>query len=200
MLGGKCSNCATGISLRYPIIEFVTAAMSLSLLFHFDFGPQLFGALVFTWALIALTMIDFDHQLLPDNITLPLLWLGLILNISGTYVNLSEAVIGAAAGYAILWSIYWLFKLSTGKEGMGYGDFKLLGALGAWMGWHSLHLIILMSSVVGATVGIALMIIKRKGKDIPIPFGPFLAIAGWITFLWGDVLMQNVPFLNIWMQ
>ena len=200
MLGGKCSNCAKRISLRYPTIEFVTAILSLSLLLHFDFGPQLFGALVLTWALVALTMIDFDHQLLPDNITLPLLWLGLALNINGTFVDLSAAVIGAIAGYGILWSIYWLFKLTTGKEGMGYGDFKLLAALGAWMGWQSLHIVILMSSVVGAAVGIALMIISQRGKEIPIAFGPYLAVAGWITLLWGEQLMHNVPFLNIWMQ
>jgi leader peptidase (prepilin peptidase) / N-methyltransferase len=199
-LGGKCSNCGAGISLRYPLVELVTALLSLCLLLHFDFGPQLFGALIFTWALVALTMIDLDHQLLPDNITLPLLWLGLILNVSGTYVEISDAVIGAAAGYGILWSIYWLFKLVTGKEGMGYGDFKLLAALGAWMGWQSLHLIILMSSVVGAVLGIALMVINRRGKEIPIAFGPYLAVAGWITFLWGTELMQAVPFLNLWMQ
>jgi leader peptidase (prepilin peptidase)/N-methyltransferase len=200
MLRGKCANCATAIPLRYPTVEFMTGALSLCLLFHYSWEPALLGALLFTWALIALTMIDVDHQLLPDNITLPLLWLGLAFNIGGTYIALSDAVIGAIAGYAVLWSIYWVFKLATGKEGMGYGDFKLLAALGAWMGWQSLHMIILMSSVVGAIFGIALMVINRRGKDVPIPFGPYLAIAGWISFLWGDTLIQTVPFLNIWMQ
>ena len=146
---------------------------------------------LFTWSLIALTMIDMDHQLLPDDITLPLLWLGLLFNLSATYVSLPDAVIGAIMGYLSLWSIYWVFKLITGKEGMGYGDFKLLAALGAWMGWQALPMIILLSSVVGAVCGIALMVIKRRGKDIPIPFGPYLAMAGWIVLLWGDTLMSR---------
>jgi leader peptidase (prepilin peptidase)/N-methyltransferase len=151
----------------------------------------LLGALAFTWSLIALTMIDMDHQLLPDDITLPLLWLGLLFNLSATYVSLPDAVIGAIMGYLSLWSLYWVFKLITGKEGMGYGDFKLLAALGAWMGWQALPMIILLSSVVGAVCGIALMVIKRRGKDIPIPFGPYLAMAGWIVLLWGDTLMSR---------
>ena len=151
----------------------------------------LLGALVFTWSLIALTMIDMDHQLLPDDITLPLLWLGLLFNLSATYVSLPDAVIGAIMGYLSLWSLYWVFKLITGKVGMGYGDFKLLAALGAWMGWQALPMIILLSSVVGAVCGIALMVIKRRGKDIPIPFGPYLAAAGWIVLLWGDTLMSR---------
>lgn len=199
-LGGKCANCAAPISIRYPIIELLTGLASASLLWHFDYGPALLGALFLTWALIALTMIDIDHQLLPDSITLPLLWLGLLFNIDATYVELPAAVIGATAGYLILWSIFWLFKLLTGKEGMGYGDFKLLAALGAWMGWQSLHMIILMSSVVGTVVGIALLVIKRRGRDIPMAFGPYLAVAGWITFLWSDALMTHIPLLNIWMQ
>lgn len=199
-LGGKCANCATPISIRYPIIELITGLASVSLLWHFDFGPALLGALLLTWALIALTMIDVDHQLLPDNITLPLLWLGLLFNIDATYVELHDAVIGAVAGYLILWSIFWLFKLLTGKEGMGYGDFKLLAALGAWMGWQSLHMIILMSSVVGTIAGVALLLIKRRGREIPIAFGPYLAVAGWVTFLWSDTLMARIPLLNIWMQ
>jgi leader peptidase (prepilin peptidase)/N-methyltransferase len=134
-------------------------------------------------------MIDIDHQLLPDDITLPLMWLGLLLNLFGTYVSISDAVLGAMLGYLSLWSVYWLFKLVTGKEGMGYGDFKLLAALGAWLGWQAIPMIILLSSVVGAIVGLGLMAATRRGKDVPIPFGPYLAMAGWIALLWGDQLM-----------
>lgn len=188
ILGGKCSNCATPISLRYPVVELVTGLMTLSLMQFFPASLALLGAIFFTWSLITLTMIDIDHQLLPDNITLPLMWLGLALNVAGTYTSLQDAVIGAMAGYLILWSIYWLFKLLTGKEGMGYGDFKLLAALGAWLGWQALPVIILLSSLVGAVCGIALMIIKSRGREIPIPFGPYLAMAGWIALLWGDEL------------
>ncbi|MFK8047702.1 MAG: A24 family peptidase [Halioglobus sp.] len=188
MLGGKCHNCRSRISIRYPIIELVTGVMTLALAVYFQASLALLGAMFFTWALIALTMIDVDQQLLPDDITLPLLWLGLILNVSETYVTLEAAVIGAALGYLSLWSVFWLFKLLTGKDGMGYGDFKLLAALGAWMGWQAIPLIILLSSVVGAVVGISLMVLKRRGKDIPIPFGPYLAMAGWISLLWGDHL------------
>jgi leader peptidase (prepilin peptidase)/N-methyltransferase len=186
LLGGKCASCGTGISLRYPLIELATGLMTLSLAWFFPLSPALLGAMLLTWALIALTMIDIDHQLLPDDITLPLLWLGLLFNVFGTYTSLSNAVIGAMAGYLSLWSVYWLFKLATGKEGMGYGDFKLLAALGAWLGWQALPLIILLSSLVGAVVGIFLMILKRRGRDVPIPFGPYLAAAGWIALLWGD--------------
>jgi leader peptidase (prepilin peptidase)/N-methyltransferase len=190
-LGGKCSNCGTSISLRYPVIELVTGLMTLTLAFYFDASPALLGVILLTWALIALTMIDVDHQLLPDDITLPLMWLGLLFNLGNTYVSLQDAVIGAMAGYLILWSIYWLFKLLTGKEGMGYGDFKLLAALGAWLGWQMLPIIILLSSLVGAVCGIALMVIKRRGKEIPIPFGPYLAMAGWIALLWGEPIMAT---------
>ena len=150
----------------------------------------MFGGLIFTWSLIALTMIDLDHMLLPDDITLPLLWLGLLFNLFETYVPLVDAVIGAMAGYLSLWSVYWLFKLATGKEGMGYGDFKLLAALGAWLGWQALPMIILLSSLVGAILGVMLMFLQRRGKDIPIPFGPYLAIAGWIAFVWGNDMMR----------
>ncbi len=191
LLRGKCGNCATPISPRYPVLELVTGLMTLALAWFFDLSPALLGAALLTWSLIALTMIDIDHQLLPDDITLPLLWLGLLFNLTATYASLSDAVIGAMAGYLILWSIYWVFKLLTGKEGMGYGDFKLLAALGAWMGWQALPLIILLSSLVGAVCGIALMIIKRRGKEIPIPFGPYLAMAGWIALLWGDDIMSG---------
>jgi len=188
LLRGKCANCGAPISLRYPVMEFLTGLMTLTLGYHLPVSVALLGAIFFTWALIALTMIDIDHQLLPDDITLPLMWLGLLFNLGTTYVSLQDAVIGAMAGYLILWSIYWLFKLLTGKEGMGYGDFKLLAALGAWLGWQALPVIILLSSLVGAVCGIALMIIKRRGREIPIPFGPYLAMAGWITLLWGNQL------------
>ena len=191
LLGGKCSVCAQPISLRYPLLELTTGLMTMALAWYFPFSPALLGAVIFTWSLIALTMIDIDHQLLPDDLTLPLLWLGLLFNLNATYVSLPEAVIGAMGGYLILWGVYQVFKLLTGKEGMGYGDFKLLAALGAWMGWQALPLIILLSSLVGAVIGIALMVIKRRGKDIPIPFGPYLAMEGWIALLWGDDLMTR---------
>ena len=171
-LGGKCANCGTRISVRYPIIEAVTGILTLVLGIYFGASLALLGAILLTWSLIALTMIDVDHQLLPDDITLPLLWLGLGFNLFSTYVTLEQAVLGAIFGYGILWSVYWAFKLLTGKEGMGYGDFKLLAALGAWLGWQSLPMIILLSSLVGAVVGIALMVIKQRGKEVPIPFGP----------------------------
>jgi leader peptidase (prepilin peptidase)/N-methyltransferase len=189
MLGGKCGNCAEPIPVRYPLLELTTGLMTLALAWQFPLSPALLGAALFTWALIALTMIDFDHQLLPDDLTLPLLWLGLLLNLADTYATLTDAVVGAMAGYLILWLVYQAFRLLTGKEGMGYGDFKLLAAVGAWLGWQALPLVILLSSVVGAIIGIALMVIKRRGKDVPIPFGPYLAMAGWIAFLWGDAIM-----------
>ncbi len=185
-LKGSCSNCKQKISVRYPIIELVTGLLSAYLATQVTVGYPLLFALIFTWVLIALTMIDIDHQLLPDNLTLPLLWLGLLINTQGIFSSLSDAIIGAAAGYLALWSVFWLFKLVTGKEGMGYGDFKLLAALGAWMGWQSLPLIIILSSFVGAIIGIAGIIIMGRDKNIPMPFGPYLAIAGWIAFLWGD--------------
>ena len=189
ILGGRCAVCAEKISIRYPVIEMITGLLTLSLGFIFAPSLMLVGAILLTWSLIALTMIDVDHQLLPDDITLPLLWLGLALNTMGTFVSLQDAVLGAMFGYLILWSVYWIFKLLTGKEGMGHGDFKLLAALGAWLGWQVLPLIILLSSLVGAVVGIALMIIKQRGKEIPIPFGPYLAAAGWISLLWGEQIL-----------
>lgn len=188
-LGGRCASCGVRISPRYPVVELTTGLLTLALAWAFPPSASLLGAALLTWALIALTLIDIDHQLLPDDITLPLLWLGLLFNLFGTYVSLADAVIGAMAGYLVLWTVYWLFKLATGKEGMGYGDFKLLAALGAWLGWQALPLIILLSSLVGAVVGIALMILKRRGRDVPIPFGPYLAAAGWIALLWGDAIM-----------
>jgi leader peptidase (prepilin peptidase)/N-methyltransferase len=188
MLRGKCAHCGARISARYPVVEAITAALSALVAWHFGFGLGGVLALVFTWTLIGLTFIDADTTLLPDSMTLPLLWLGLLANAYGVFVPLKDAVLGAAAGYLILWSIYWLFKLVTGKEGMGYGDFKLLAALGAWMGWKMLLPVVLLSSVVGAVVGIVLLILARRGRDIPIPFGPYLAAAGFITLLAGEPL------------
>jgi leader peptidase (prepilin peptidase)/N-methyltransferase len=187
-LGGKCRECKTGISVRYPLIESLTAALSAIVAWQFGFSAACLGALLLTWSLIALTFIDLDHQLLPDKITLPLVWLGLFFNLFSTFTDLSSSVIGAIAGYLALWSVYHLFRLVTGKEGMGYGDFKLLAALGAWMGWQLLPMIVLLSSLVGAVVGISLILLKNHQHDIPIPFGPYLAAAGWIAFLWGDTI------------
>jgi len=190
-LKGKCSQCANKISARYPLIEMSTMLLSLIVAQHFGATLTTFWVLLLTWSLIALTMIDFDHMLLPDQITLPLLWLGLLLNINGTFVPLSDAVVGAAVGYMSLFSVFWLFKLLTGKEGMGFGDFKLFAVFGAWLGWQLLPLLILMASVVGAMVGITLMLFKNHQKEQGIPFGPYLAIAGWITLLWGEGLWSR---------
>ncbi len=186
LLRGKCANCKNPISPRYPLVELATGILSAVIAYYFGLTWTGIAALLLTWALIALTMIDVDHQLLPDSMTLPLLWLGIICNSFGLFTDLESAVYGAIFGYLALWSVFWLFKLLTGKEGMGYGDFKLLAALGAWMGWQSLPLIIILSSVVGAVIGIAGMIIMGRDKNIPIPFGPYLAIAGWIALLWGE--------------
>ena len=190
-LRGKCSNCKAGISARYPAIELVTGLLSVAVIFYVGVNWSGLAALVFTWSLIALTMIDFDTYLLPDDITLPLLWLGLITNSFNTFTDLPSALWGAIAGYLALWSVYKLFKLVTGKEGMGYGDFKLLAVLGAWMGWQMLPQIILLSSLVGAVIGISMIVIRGRDKNIPIPFGPYLAIAGWIAFIWGDTINQS---------
>jgi len=188
MLRGKCKGCATAISIRYPLIEALTGLLFALAAWHFGFSAAGLGALILVAALIALTGIDFDTQLLPDDITLPLLWGGLALNAFNVYTDLKSAVIGAMVGYLSLWSVYWLFKLATGKEGMGYGDFKLLAALGAWLGWQMLPLTILLSSLVGAAVGIALMVFARHGRNVPIPFGPYLAAAGIIALIWGKPL------------
>lgn len=188
-LRGKCAGCGTKIGLRYPLVEIVTAVLSVVLLVKFSWGWPLLAMLAFTWLLIAMSVIDIDHQILPDVLTLSLLWLGLLANSQGLFTNLHDAVYGAALGYGILWAVYWLFKLTTGKEGMGFGDFKLLAALGAWLGVQSIPLIILLSSVVGAVVGIAGIIILGRDKNIPIPFGPYLAAAGWIAALWGDEII-----------
>lgn len=191
LLRGKCADCKAAISARYPVIELVTGLLSVAVVAYWGLTTAALLGLVFTWCLITLTMIDADTQLLPDDITLPLLWLGLIANSFSVFTSLESAVWGAIAGYMVLWSIFWLFKLLTGKEGMGYGDFKLLAALGAWMGWQVLPQIIILSSLVGAVVGIALMLIKKRGKEVPIPFGPYLAVAGWIAFVWGDAINQH---------
>jgi leader peptidase (prepilin peptidase)/N-methyltransferase len=192
--GGRCAHCGAAISARYPVVEAITAVLSAWVAWRFGFGVPGLAALAFTFALIALTFIDADTTLLPDSLTLPLLWAGLLLNTAGTFAPLAEAVVGAAAGYLILWSIYWLFKLVTGKEGMGYGDFKLLAALGAWFGWKMLLPILLLSSVVGAAVGMILLVLARRGRDIPIPFGPYLAAAGFIALLYGqDIAGRLVP-------
>lgn len=188
ILRGKCAGCGKAISLRYPLIEALTGLLSAFAVWHFGDTYAAAGALLLIWALLALTFIDFDTQLLPDSITLPLLWFGLAFNLVQVYTDLPSAVIGAMTGYLILWSIYWGFKLLTGKEGMGYGDFKLLAALGAWLGWQMLPAIILLSSVVGAIVGIALILFARHGRNIPIPFGPYLASAGIIALFWGPTL------------
>jgi leader peptidase (prepilin peptidase)/N-methyltransferase len=189
-LRGRCKHCGARISARYPVVEALTAVLSAAIAFRFGFTAATLLALVFTWTLVALTFIDADTTLLPDDLTLPLLWLGLGANVFGTFAPLKEAVIGAMAGYLALWSIYWLFKVVTGKEGMGYGDFKLLAALGAWMGWKALLPIVLLSSLVGAVVGIVLIVLARRGREIPIPFGPYLAAAGFIVLLAGDALTR----------
>lgn len=189
-LRGRCAQCATPISLRYPLIETLSGLLSGFVAWHFGYGATAFFALIFCWALIALTFIDLDTQLLPDSITQPLLWLGLLINISATYTPLESALTGAVAGYLTLWSVYWLFKLTTGKEGMGYGDFKLLAAIGAWFGWQMLPLVILLSSVVGAFVGIALIVFAKHGRNTPIPFGPYLAGGGVIALFWGQRITE----------
>lgn len=187
-LRGKCSGCGTGISKRYPIVEFVTMMLSLVVAWQLGATPQAALGILVTWFLVAMTMIDFDHQLLPDNLTLPLMWIGLLASLAPVFTDVQSAVLGAALGYLILWSIYWLFKLITGKEGMGYGDFKLLAALGALLGWQALPMVILLSSLVGAIVGVSMIAIAGRDKNIPIPFGPYLAAAGWLAMLWGEPL------------
>ena len=190
-LRGKCSSCRSPISSRYPLVELACGIISGYIAWHFGFSWQAGSMLVLTWGLLAMSMIDVDHQLLPDVLVLPLLWLGLILNNFGLFVPLENALWGAVAGYLSLWSVYWLFKLVTGKEGMGYGDFKLLAMIGAWGGWQVLPLTILLSSVVGAVLGGILLRMQRAGRDTAIPFGPYLAIAGWIALLWGDRITES---------
>jgi len=192
VLGGKCAGCATSIPLRYPVVELLTAVLTGVVAWRFGFGWEAAAAILMTWLLIAISVIDIDRQIIPDSISLPLVWIGLTLSLfhplvgaENLFIDPKTAIVGALAGYLSLWSIYHLFLMMTGKEGMGYGDFKLLAALGAWLGWSMLPIIILMSAVVGAVTGIALIVSKRHERDVPIPFGPYLAAAGWIAMLWG---------------
>lgn len=185
-LMGQCRHCKTPISLRYPIIEIITGALSVMVAWQFGLTWAMGAALILTWCLIALSMIDFDTQLLPDDITLPLLWLGLGLSLFAVFTDMQSSIIGAMVGYLSLWSIYHIFRLVTGKEGMGYGDFKLFAVFGAWLGWQCLPIVILLSSLVGAIVGLSLIAFKGRDKNIPIPFGPYIAAAGWIYLIWGS--------------
>jgi leader peptidase (prepilin peptidase)/N-methyltransferase len=189
-LRGRYSACAKPISLRYPLVEATSGLLCAFAALHFGYGWAATGAMLLIWCLIALTCIDLDTQLLPDSITLPLLWAGLLFNVSGSFVDLQSAVVGAAGGYLSLWLVYWAFKLTTGKEGMGYGDFKLLAALGAWLGWQMLPLTILLSSLLGAVVGITLIVVIKRGRSVPIPFGPYLAVAGILALFWGKPLTR----------
>ncbi|WP_394234734.1 prepilin peptidase [Pseudomonas anguilliseptica] len=190
-LRGKCSNCKAPISMRYPLVELACGLLSAFIAWHFGFTWQAGSMLVLTWGLLAMSLIDVDHQLLPDSLVLPLLWLGLIANSFGLFASLQDALWGAIAGYLSLWSVYWLFKLVTGKEGMGYGDFKLLAMLGAWGGWQVLPLTILLSSLVGAVLGLIMLRLRNAETSTPIPFGPYLAIAGWIALLWGEQITSS---------
>ncbi len=191
VLGGKCRGCAARISVRYPLIELLSGLTTVVIAIHFGFGAAAACAFVLSWSLITLAAIDIDTQLLPDAITLPLLWAGIIANYFNVFVSLEEAVLGAIFGYLSLWAVFWLFKFATGKDGMGYGDFKLLAVLGAWLGWQVLPVIIVFSSVVGACVGITLMAFWSHDKSKPIPFGPYLAVAGWISLLWGAEIVAR---------
>ena len=195
LLRGKCSACKSAISIQYPLVELATGLLSLAVAWRFGPGLQTLAMLACTWVLIALTLIDLKKQLLPDSLTLPLLWGGLLVALPGLFVDLRSSVIGAMAGYLLLWSVYWLFKLVTGKEGMGYGDFKLLAALGAWGGYSLLPQIVLLSSLVGAVLGIAMIALRRHQGGQPMPFGPYLAIAGWIALMWGEQINQQ--YLNL---
>lgn len=197
-LGGKCKACQSHISIRYPIIELVTSAASAYVAYRFGFTMETVCFLLLTWSLICLTMIDFDTQLLPDSITLPMLWLGLLVSLIPLLIEPATAILGASIGYLSLWSVYWLFKLATGKEGMGHGDFKLLAMLGAWLGWQMLPMIIFLSAMVGAALGLSLILIRGRDKNIPIPFGPYLASAGWIALMWGqDINQAYLDFMGL---
>ncbi|MDX1594970.1 MAG: A24 family peptidase [Gammaproteobacteria bacterium] len=189
-LGGRCRHCRAPISLRYPAIELLTAVLTVVVAWRFGVTWQAAAAIPLTWALIALSFIDLDHKLLPDLITLPLIWAGLVVNLGGLYTDLPSAVVGAVAGYLSLWLVYHLFRLLTGKRGMGYGDFKLLAAFGAWLGWQLLPVVVLLSSLVGAVTGLGMMLLAGHRRGTPIPFGPFLAAAGWTALLWGDSLVR----------
>ena len=189
-LRGRCSECGTRIPLRYPLVEAATALLSVAVVWHFGFTWQAGAALLFTWALLALSVIDIRTTLLPDSITLPMLWLGLVLNLGGVFTDTASSLMGAVAGYASLWILYHGFRLLTGKEGMGFGDFKLFAMIGAWLGWQFLPLVILLASLVGAVVGIALILFQGRDRAQPIPFGPYLAAAGFIALLWGEPIMS----------
>lgn len=195
VLRGRCSQCNTSISPRYPIIEALTGIISGFVAWNFGYGFLALAALIFVWAMIALAFIDLDTQLLPDDITLPLLWAGLLVNLGDGFTDIRSAIIGAVSGFLALWSVYWCFKIATGKEGMGYGDFKLLAVIGAWFGWKMLPLVILISSLVGALVGIGLIVITKHGRNVPIPFGPYLVGGGLIALFWGNQL--NHTYLGL---
>lgn len=197
LLKGKCSACQTPISIRYPLVEIITALLTILVALKFGLTWAGLGAMLLTWSLITLTGIDFDTQLLPDGICLPLMWLGLIANSFGTYTDINSALWGAICGYMVLWSVFWVFKFVTGKDGMGFGDFKLLAALGAWMGWQFLPMIILISSITGLTAAILMMIFLSHDRRVPIAFGPYLAIGGWLSFLYGPEMASTIPFLSV---
>ena len=189
-LRGRCSACSAPIGARYPLVELLTALLSAAVAWKWGVSVQTLGALLLVWTLVALAFIDLDTTLLPDSLTLPLLWLGLLFNLGGHFASLPDAVIGAIAGYGVLWSVYWLFKLVTGKDGMGYGDFKLLAAIGAWLGWQMLPVTLLLSSVVGAAIGVAMILLVKHDRRIPIPFGPYLAGGGLVALFFGADLTQ----------
>jgi leader peptidase (prepilin peptidase)/N-methyltransferase len=188
LLRGRCRDCGTRIPASYPAVELLSGALSVAVAWHFGFGLPALAALLMTWSLVALAGIDVRTQLLPDAITLPLLWAGLALALVPVFADLRSAVLGAMAGYLLLWTVYWLFRLLTRREGMGYGDFKLLAALGGWLGWQALPAILLLSSLVGALTGLGLMLLRGRSRETPIPFGPFLAAAGWLALIWGEQL------------
>jgi len=186
LLRGKCANCNAAISIRYPLVELLTGLLSGYVMYHFGWSLQTAFGLVFTWVLIALTFIDFDHKLLPDDIVLPTLWLGLALSLVPVFADVRSALIGAIVGYLVFWIVYQLFKILTGKEGMGHGDFKLMALLGAWLGWEFIPQIVLVSTLAGSIIGISLMVFKKANRDLAIPFGPYIAIAGWVALIWGQ--------------
>ena len=197
-LKGRCAECKTSISVRYPLVELMTALLAATVAWHFGAGWEALMAIALTIALVAIAMIDADTQLIPDSIVLPLMWLGLAMSLFNPmagaqtlFIAPTDAIVGAMAGYLSLWSVFWLFKLATGKDGMGYGDFKLLAALGAWLGWQQLPIIIMMSAIVGAAINITMIVARGKDRSIPIPFGPYLATAGWITMIWGEKIMNT---------
>jgi leader peptidase (prepilin peptidase)/N-methyltransferase len=194
-LRGRCAACKAPISLRYPAVEALAGALAGYIAWRFGASAAAAGAMLFAWTMIALAFIDLDTFYLPDNLTLPLLWTGLAFNVGATFTDLTSAVIGAAGGYLVLWAVFWAYKLATGKEGMGYGDFKLLAAIGAWLGWKMLPLVILLSSLVGAVIGIGLIVLARRGRNVPIPFGPYLALAGLIALFYGEQL--NRQYLDL---